>query len=155
MTDGGWRSERLDVWLLAAATVMSVLSENFRARLREHGFTFAAVSTILILLTGNQKKLTAAFRRCTASSRVHMQRKAEVVEEDAGDFTPEVPATLRKQFEHNLESFLSHIKFDEITPREVLVGRLWDKFSKDIRMFGKNTSHFEKSPKDLQQEIME
>ena len=76
-----------------------------------------------------------------------MQRRAEVVEEDAGDFTPEVlrEATLREQFELKLESFLSHIKFDKITPREELVRCLWDKFSKDIRIFGKNTLHFERA----------
>ena len=53
MTDGGGRSERFDIWLLTAAIVMSVLSENFRACLRAHRFTFAAVSTVSVLLTAN------------------------------------------------------------------------------------------------------
>ena len=29
MTDGGWRSKCFDIWLLAAETVISVLSESF------------------------------------------------------------------------------------------------------------------------------
>ena len=75
----------------------------------------------------------------------------------AGDLKPSVPreTTLRELFELRLESFLSRIKFDDPTLQEELVIRLWDKFSKDIRIFGKNTTHFEKSSEDLQQEIME
>ena len=55
----------------------------------------------------------------------------------------------------NVRVFLSHIKFDGITPQEELARLLWDKFSRDIRILGKNISHLETCPGDLQHETIE
>ena len=115
-TPGGERV-RYDIWLLSAAIVMSVLSEYFRPCLREHSFTFAMMSTISILLTANQKKLSAVNWCRFASIRDQTQQRADVIEEtggpfeetleDSGDFEPAAleETTLKDQFELKLKSF--------------------------------------------------
>ena len=50
---------------------------------------------------------------------------------------------------------MSHVKFDGITPQEVIESLLWDKFARETRIFGKNISYFETGPKELQCETME
>ena len=133
-TEAEGRKTRFDIWSVLVVAVMSLLFENIRSCLREHGFIFAAGITVSILLVNQHKVLEKCrnihnrMRQCLVGVRVSIQQE-EVTVLDSN-------YTLKDLFASELEGFLKHIKYDGIIPQEDLLRVLWDRFDMEVRIFG-------------------
>ena len=96
------RRVRYDIWLVSVVIIISLLFENIRTCLREHGFVFVAGSTVLIMLTN--QNIQVKMPQFVARTKVRLQQRESI--------NQGVATTLKDLFELELEGFLRHIKFD-------------------------------------------
>ena len=151
-TEAEGRKTRFDIWSVLVVAVMSLLFENIRTCLREHGFVFVAGSTVLIMLTN--QNIQVKMRQFVARTKVRLQQRESI--------NQGVATTLKDLFELELEGFLRHIKYDGSILRADLTSVLWEKFDKEVRIFvdkeirapGENVTYIETCSKDLQLETM-